>query len=61
MKNMDIKLQDFATQNLNLTEELLKIKDANKKLQDGSTKMQKDMENMLKEESKAENASEFYK
>jgi len=61
MKNMDIKLQDFATQNLNLTEELLKIKDANKKLQDGSTKMQKDLENMLKEESKAENASEFYK
>lgn len=61
IKNMEIKLQDFATQNLNLTEELLKLKDENKKLKDESIKMRNDMENLLKEESKAENASEFYK
>lgn len=61
LKNMDIKLQDFASQNMNLTEELLKIKDDNKKFRDESIKMRKDMDNLVKEESNAENASEFYK
>lgn len=60
-KNIEIKLQDLSSQNISLTEQLLIIKDENKKLRDESIEMHRDMNNLLKEETDMENQSEYYK
>jgi len=59
MKDMDIKLQDMADQNIVITEELLKNKDENKRLREDKITLHKDMDNLLKEETKIENEYEF--
>ena len=60
-KNIEIKLQDLSSQNISLTEQLLIVKDENKRLRDESIEMHRDMNNLLKEETDRENQSEYYK